>query len=120
MPLALKRVRACSNLSDFQLILSGRRRRDGVGSEGRLDSSTPSRVSGRASRIIRANSPRRVAVELAQLVNPVERAKGFLELLQSLDADQFLDVVAEFALSLLAPQRLQGKPTLAALLPVKL
>ena len=91
-----------------------------MGSEGRLDSSTPSRASGQASRITRANSPWRVVVELTQLVDPVERAKGFLEPLESLNADQFLDVVAEFALSLLAPQRLQGKPTLAALLPVKL
>ena len=63
-------------------------------------------ISGQGGRIIRANSPRRAVVELAQLVDPVERAKGFLELLETLEAGQFLDVVADFRALGITEQRM--------------
>ena len=63
-------------------------------------------ISGQGGRIIRANSPRRAVVELAQLVDPVERAKGFLDLLETLEAGQFLDVVADFRALGITEQRM--------------
>ena len=76
------------------------------GGEDRRSSGVTSGISGQGARIIRSNSPRRAVVELAQLVDPVERAKGFLELLETLEADQFLDVVADFRALGITEQRM--------------
>ena len=76
------------------------------GGEDARRSGITSGISGQGARIIRANSPRRAVVELAQLVDPVERAKGFLALLETLEADQFLDVVADFRALGITEQRM--------------
>ena len=74
--------------------------------EDRFNPSAPSEPSSQVTRIIRANTPRRAVVELAQLIDPVERAKGFLELLETLSADQFLDVVTDFRALGMTDQRM--------------
>ncbi len=51
---------------------------------------------GQGARILARQSPRQAVVELAQLVDPVERAKGFLSLVDILQADEFEGVVADF------------------------
>ncbi len=51
--------------------------------------------SGAAS-IVTSRPPRQAVVELAQLNDPMERAKGFLALIDTLGPDDFRDVVADF------------------------
>jgi len=43
---------------------------------------------------------------LAQLIDPVERAKGFLALIKTLETDEFLDVVADFRALGITEQRM--------------
>lgn len=46
--------------------------------------------------VVTNRPPREAVVELARLTDPVERAKGFLALIDTLQPDQFREVVADF------------------------
>ena len=50
----------------------------------------------RSSAIVAGQPPRQAVVELAQLTDPMERAKGFLALIENLAPEDFRDVVADF------------------------
>ncbi len=74
--------------------------------EGLRDSRSRILPTSQTARIVRANSPRQAVTELAQLNDPVERAKGFLALIETLEADEFLDVVADFRALGITEQRM--------------
>ena len=65
-----------------------------------------SSADGQAARIIARDAPRQAVIELAHLVDPVERAKGFLALLETMEADEFRDVVADFRALGITEQRM--------------
>ena len=66
----------------------------------------PLTTNGRVARIIETAPARKAVVELAQIVDPVERARGFLALIQTLEADEFLNVVADFRALGITEQRM--------------
>jgi hypothetical protein len=76
------------------------------GTKDSRDSRSKFLTTSRTARIVGANSPRQAVTELAQLIDPVERAKGFLALIETLEADEFLDVVADFRALGITEQRM--------------
>lgn len=70
------------------------------------NSRTMNLAGGPAARIIASKPPRQAVAELAQLIDPVERAKGFLALIETLDAGEFPDVVADFRALGITEQRM--------------
>ena len=58
------------------------------------------------ARIIETTPARKAVTELAQIVDPVERAKAFLALIQTLETDDFLNVVADFRALGITEQRM--------------
>ena len=60
----------------------------------------------RVTDILVRRPPRQAVVELARLVDPVERAKGFLALVSSLEDDDFEGVVADFRALGMTDQRM--------------
>ena len=83
---------------------SSQRPRRGPENSGSLRS--PLTTNGRVARIIETNPARQAVTELAQIVDPVERAKGFLALIQTLETDEFLNVVADFRALGITEQRM--------------
>lgn len=53
-------------------------------------------LRGEAGRLLAGAPPRQAVVDLTLLDDPIERAKGFLALIDHLQADEFRDVVADF------------------------
>ena len=76
------------------------------GTKDSRDSRSKFLPTSQTARIVGANSPRQAVTELAQLIDPVERAKGFLALIETLEADEFLDVVADFRALGITEQRM--------------
>jgi hypothetical protein len=76
------------------------------GTKDSRDSRSKFLPTSRTARIVGANSPRQAVTELAQLIDPVERAKGFLALIETLGAEEFLDVVADFRALGITEQRM--------------
>ena len=66
------------------------------GTKGSRDARSKFLPTSQTERIVGTNAPRQAVTELAQLIDPVERAKGFLALIKTLETDEFLDVVADF------------------------
>lgn len=88
-------------------------RSKGLGRTGRSASASSSRTgTPGSSRRPRSNAsksgqdPKKLVVKLAKLTDPVERAQGFLDLIDSLSPDQFEEVVSEFRALGLTQQRL--------------
>jgi hypothetical protein len=67
---------------------------------------SPLSTNGRVARIIETTPARKAVTELAQIVDPVERAKAFLALIQTLETDDFLHVVADFRALGITEQRM--------------
>tara|TARA_B100001094_G_scaffold327105_1_gene384556 strand:- start:91 stop:1359 length:1269 start_codon:yes stop_codon:yes gene_type:complete len=80
--------------------------RPAYGIKGVRNSETNLLPTAQTSRIIKNRTPEQAVTELAKLVDPIERARGFLELLETLEADQFLNVVTEFRALGITEQRM--------------
>ncbi len=76
------------------------------GSENSGSLRSPLSTNGRVARIIETTPARKAVTELAQIVDPVERAKAFLALIQTLETDDFLNVVADFRALGITEQRM--------------
>ena len=76
------------------------------GTKGSRDARSKFLPTSQTERIVGTNAPRQAVTELAQLIDPVERAKGFLALIKTLETDEFLDVVADFRALGITEQRM--------------
>lgn len=72
----------------------------------RRSGSAASERRSNSSAFAKGRDPGELVVELAQLTDPVERARGFLDLIQSLSPDEYLEVISKFRAQGLTQQRM--------------
>ncbi|MFP6856475.1 MAG: hypothetical protein VCA73_04335 [Roseibacillus sp.] len=71
------------------------------------DSARPSHAGrSQASEIVASQPPHQAVIELAHLTDPIERARGFLALIETLGPDEFRAVVADFRALGITEQRM--------------